>query len=119
MKDLEREDERLARLLAAVGADADPALWTRVRAHIEAGEARRAPRLVGWMLRPAALGASFAMLGVALVAAAALVATAPRVATVTGADNLADALVAELETQPGTGGPASDGGARTDTGVVR
>lgn len=89
----DRQDERLARLLASVRADADPALWTRVRARIETGE--RAPRWQAWLMRPAALGAAFSMLVLAMVASLALVATAPRTLTAS-ADDLTDALVAEL-----------------------
>jgi hypothetical protein len=58
------EDDRLARLLRATRADADPFLWTRVRARIEGRE--RVPRPLEWLVRPAALGVSAAVLVVAL-----------------------------------------------------
>ena len=49
----EGDDEiQLTRLLQAVRADADPALWTRVRARIEAR--RRLPALLALAMRPAA-----------------------------------------------------------------
>jgi len=94
MSDDGRHDERLARLLASVRADADPALWTRVRARIEARE--RQPRWQAWLMRPVALGAAFSMFAIAMTASLALVATAPRTITAGTTDDLTDALVAEL-----------------------
>jgi len=66
------EDERLARWIGAVRAEADPVLWTRVRARIEAGEELQLlPAWLAWLMRPAALGAAAA--AVALVCGAGLV----------------------------------------------
>ncbi len=90
-----REDEQLDRLLASVRADAEPALWTRVRARIEAAERR--PRWLAWSMRPAALAAALSLLVVSVVASVALVVTTPRVTTVVASDDLGDALVAELD----------------------
>ena len=65
------EDLRLTRLLRAVRADADPTLWTRVRARIESRPP--VPVLLAWAMRPAALATSLALLlaasGLALVLA--------------------------------------------------
>ncbi len=88
------EDERLARLLASVRADADPALWTRVRARVLAAE--RSPAWQAWLMRPAALGASVALLVVSMATAFALVAGTPST-TASGSEDLGDALVAELD----------------------
>jgi hypothetical protein len=98
MSDLDRhEDERLERLLASVRADADPALWTRVRARLEAREQRGG--LLAWVMRPAALGAACALLLVSVAASVTLLLTTPRTitagATATSQD-LTEALVAEL-----------------------
>lgn len=113
MSEHDRQDERLSRLLASVRADAEPALWTRVRARIEAGE--RAPRWQTWAMRPAALGAAFSMLAVAVVASLALVATAPRTITAGAADDLTDALVAELSETAATDAVLAPG----DSGAAR
>jgi hypothetical protein len=112
------EDARLSRLLAAVRADAEPALWTRVRARIEARERDRGPAWLAWLERPVALGASFALLAAAVATSLTLVAGAPRVppaAAPASADDLADALVAELD--PGAASAPAGGGA--DSGAVR
>ncbi len=119
MTDDERDDQRLTRLLSAVRAERDPALWTRVRAEIEAREARRAPAWLAWLMRPAAIGASLAVLAVAGVTAVALVVTTPRSWTTT-ADNLPDALVAEREAQAtGSGAATPVTGVGIDSGSVR
>jgi hypothetical protein len=89
-----RDDERLGRLLASVHAEADPALWTRTRARIEAQE-RRSGWLV-WVMRPMALGAACALLVVSMVASLALVTTSPRTITAGSSEDLTEALVAEL-----------------------
>jgi hypothetical protein len=98
MSDQDRhEDERLERLLASVRAEADPALWTRVRARIEAGGQRAG--VLAWIMRPAALGAACALLLVCVAASAALMMTSPRTITAgsTGtSQDLTEALVAEL-----------------------
>lgn len=120
--DDDRDDE-LSGMLRAVRAEADPALWTRVRARIEERE-RMAPRgWVAWLMRPAALGGSLAMLALALVATFALVTTAPRSTTTTGtAETLEDALVAELESHATESGPSRSApapAATTDSGASR
>ena len=94
--DREDEDPGLSRLLRAVRADADPALWTRVRARIEARQ--RVPVLFAWAMRPAALAASLALLvastGLALV-------LAPGSTVTTGEDytTLTEALLAERDAE--------------------
>lgn len=55
----EDEDIRLTRMLGAVRADADPVLWTRVRARASA--APRVPGVLAWAMRPAALAASLGL----------------------------------------------------------
>jgi hypothetical protein len=115
-------DERLSRMLRAVRADADPVLWTRVRARIEERE-RVAPRgWLAWVMRPAALGGSLAVLALALVATFTLVSTAPWSTTGSAAETLEDALVGEIEThagdvRPTTGAPAPV--TTTDSGASR
>ena len=119
----EREDERLSRLLATVRADAEPALWTRVRARIEATE--RVPRWEAWLMRPAALGASLALLVVAVAAAVVLMSETPRAAGTAASEDLGDALVAELDQSftetvaPGLAVPSLDARAPRDSGGIR
>ena len=101
-------DSWITKRLRAVRADADPALWTRVRARIEARERARAAGWIGWLMRPAALGGSLALLAAVVLTSAALLITTPRTTT-TGAstaDSLEDALVAEVETPAATIGAA-------------
>src|SRR5574341_1631750 len=71
-EDLERA---LSRMLAAVGAEAEPALLTRARARIEARA--RQPLLLRWAMRPVALGASVALFVASFGLSFALVSTAP------------------------------------------
>ena len=117
MHDDEPDDPRLTRLLQAVRADADPALWTRVRARIEARP--RVPGLLAWAMRPVALGASVALF-LASMAGALVLATDSSVA---GEDyaTLTEALVAERDadtaTAPATLAPES--GAAQDSGSSR
>src|SRR5262245_63226568 len=101
MMDHDRDDQdpRLTRMLRAVRADADPALWTRVRARIEARP--RVPALFLWAMRPAALAASLALL-VATGALALLLSTGASSSTGDDYDTLADALVAERDAQVAT-----------------
>lgn len=94
------DDPRLTRLLQAVRADADPVLWTRVRARIESR--RRLPVLLAWAMRPAALAASVALLvvtaGVTLMLGEpATTLTAAAVTTTEEYVTLGDALVAERD----------------------
>jgi hypothetical protein len=114
------EDPEISRLLRAVQADRDPALWTRVRARIEARQ--HVPLLLRWAMRPAALGASLAL----FVAVTALALTLGTGGTVTSADtytSIADALVderdSEVQSEPATPAPAVTPGAASDTGVAR
>jgi hypothetical protein len=117
-------DPELTRLLRAVRADRDPALWTRVRARIEARQHQ--PWLLRWAMRPAALGASLAL----FVAVTALAVTLGTGGTVTGGDtytSIADALVderdSEVRGESATPAPAvtpmSTPGAASDTGASR
>jgi len=121
MQDHERDD-RITKLMGAVRADAEPALWTRARARIDERE-RQARGWVAWLMRPAAIGGSLALLAVAIATSLALVATAPRTVTTntTGAETLEDALVVELESgataRGGSSAPAPE--AATDSGASR
>jgi len=112
------DDPELGRLLRAVRADADPALWTRVRARIEARE--RVPALVRWAMQPAALAASLGLF-VAAAALSLMLGTGTPVATGEQYSSIAEALVAEgdteAESQPAT--PAPPSGAARDTGAAR
>ena len=118
------EDPEITRLLRAVRADRDPALWTRVRARIEARQ--RQPLLLRWAMRPAALGASLAL----FVAVTALAFTLGGGSTVASGDtytSVADQLVderdAEVQSEPATSTPAvapePGPGAASDTGAAR
>jgi hypothetical protein len=89
-------DDDLSRLLGAVRADAEPALWTRARARIEAGGRAGVRGWRAWVMRPAALGASLAVFAGAVAVSAALVSTAPRALTDGSYDTLTEALVADL-----------------------
>jgi hypothetical protein len=93
--DRDREDQRLARLLRAVRADADPSVWTRARARLEAREAGRAPAWLAWAMRPAALGVSLGLLAVSAATAAVLVMGARPPLPLGSADDLVEALAAE------------------------
>lgn len=90
------EDIRLTRLLQAVRADADPALWTRVRARAIAHPP--VPGVLAWAMRPAALAASLAL----LLASAALALVLASGTTVSAGEDyatLGDALVAERDAE--------------------
>lgn len=122
MQDDERDD-RITKLLGAVRADAEPALWTRARARIEERERQRARGWVAWLMRPAAIGGSLALLAVAIATSLVLVATAPRTtatSSAAGAETLEDALVVELESGVTAGNAASPvPDAATDSGASR
>jgi hypothetical protein len=90
------EDDRLTALLSCVRADAEPAVWTRVRARLEARGRERAGGWLAWLARPVALGASLAVFVLATAVSALLVAGAPRALPLGQADNLTDALVTDL-----------------------
>lgn len=117
--DRDHEDPELTRMMRAVRADADPALWTRVRARIEARP--RVPALLAWAMRPAALAASLGLL-VASATLALVLSSGPPVGTSEEYASLGDALIAEREAEilapeatpdpaPGPAGePAPDSG---------
>jgi hypothetical protein len=114
----DEDDPRLTRLISAVRADAEPALWTRVRARAEARPAVTGP--LAWITRPAALAASFALLlgtaGIALTLGGT-----PNVAA-SGEEyaTLGEALVAERDAEvapPATPAPTNHG-ADVDSGAI-
>ncbi len=118
MRDERELDERLSLMLGAASADADPALMTRVRARIAARE--RVPRLLRWTMRPAALGASLALLVACAGLSLLLVASAPM--TVTAEDeSLIDALLAERGGEEGASlvAPAPEAVSPGDSGDAR
>jgi hypothetical protein len=118
-QDDRREDE-LSRLLASVHADADPTVWTRARARIEARERQRATGWLAWVMRPAALGASLAVFVAAVGTSMALLATAPQELALDQADDLTDALVSALSMTTETAAPAATSPAPvSDSGGVR
>jgi|SRR5262245_1060424 len=112
------EDPELERLLRAVKADRDPALWTRVRARIEARE--RVPALVRWAMRPAALAASLALF-IAVSSVALMLGMQTTVATGETYTSIADALVDERDSEvQGTAvTPAPAPAATRDSGASR
>jgi hypothetical protein len=118
MHDQDDQDLRLARLLQAVRAEADPALWTRVRARIESRP--RVPALLAWAMRPAALAASLALLVVS-AALALLLAADASVSTATQYATLADALLAERDAEASApaAAPPPAGPAARDSGSGR
>jgi hypothetical protein len=109
------EDIRLTRLLQAVRADADPALWTRVRARAVARP--QVSGLLAWAMRPAALAASLALF-LASTALALLLASGTSVSTGEEYATLGEALLAERDAEaaapPSTIQPRS--GATRDSG---
>src|SRR5258705_11374833 len=101
----EDEDVRLTRLLGAVRADADPALWTRVRARALAGP--RVPGMLAWAMRPAALAASLGLF-LASAALALVLASGSGASSAASGDEyatLGEARVAEREGE--TASPAA------------
>jgi hypothetical protein len=111
-------DPTLSRMIAAVGADAEPALWTRARARIEARV--RQPWLVRWAMRPAALGASVAVFVASAGLALALISNAPGFETGQGS-TLMESLLEErgIDTSGGLTAPATDSGSVPDSGEAR
>ena len=110
-------EKTLSRMLAAVGAEAEPALLTRARARIAARAGR--PFLVRWAMRPAALGASMAIFLASAGLSFALVANTPDWAGGESASLIESLLEEEgvedgaIATPPAAPGSASDsGGAR-------
>jgi len=111
-------DRTLSRMIAAVGADAQPALLTRARARIEARA--RQPRFVRWAMRPAALGASVALFVASAGLSLALVSGAPGSAA-SQSSTLMESLLEErgIETGSVLGTPATDSGSAPDSGGAR
>jgi hypothetical protein len=114
----ERQDRRLDSLLGAVRADASPAIVTRVRARIEAR--RRVPRLIGWAMRPVALGASLALLVASAGLSLVLVASAPEVQT-GDSGGVIESILVERGIQAGDNltVPERDGVTAGDSGSAR
>ena len=117
MKDEDLE-KTLSRMLAAVGADAEPALLTRARARIAARAAR--PFLVRWAMRPAALGASMAIFVASAGLSFALVANTPDGAGGESA-TLIESLLEEEGVEDGAiaAPPAAAPGSASDSGGAR
>jgi hypothetical protein len=117
MKD-EDLDRTLSRMLAAVGADAEPALLTRARARIAARAAR--PALLRWAMRPAALGASMAIFVASAGLSFALVASTPEAQVGESATLFESLLVEEglVESVLATP-PAATPGSAVDSGGAR
>ena len=113
--DRDDEDPGLTRMLRAVRAEADPALWTRVRARIEAR--RRLPAPLAWAMRPTALAASVGLLVASATLALVLSTGSPGAADEDYA-TLADALIAERDAEAASVevAPAPAGGAASDSG---
>ena len=69
-RDDDAEDRLLSALLAAPRAEANPAVWARVRTRLAAAPVARPAgaldRLLDWLMRPAAVAAATAALVVAL-----------------------------------------------------
>src|SRR5262245_15041881 len=113
-QDQDRDDERLSRLMRAVRADADPALWTRVRARLEAGErdAVARPQWLQWLARPAALATASLLL---VITAGIGFATLPRGEGTTTSSNtrsyesLTDALIGDVDVSTATPADADTG----------
>src|SRR5262252_185672 len=108
-------DRTLSRMIAAVGADADPALLTRARARIEARV--RQPWLVRWAMRPAALGASVALFVASAGLSLALISSAPATEAAQGS-TIMESLLAErgIESTPPLAPPATGAGTVPDSG---
>ncbi len=113
-------DERLAKLLAASRAEADPAVLARARARLAARE--RAPGVAVWLGRPAVLagaGALFALCvaGTFVVSRQAATASATGetslIATVLGEDDLGLPIELNGSDAAGESGAAGDSGGVT------
>ena len=110
-------DRTLSRMIAAVRADAEPALLTRARARIEARV--RQPWFVRWAMRPAALGASVALFVASAGLSLALVSNAP--VSEASDSTLMESLLQErgIETSSPLVTPAIDSGVAPDSGDTR
>lgn len=115
---IDREDERLTELLRAARAEADPVLWTRARARIEA---RPASGLLAWLMRPAALAASMAALVLSVGVSAFLVLhSEPRFTSTSSETSLADALISTPSTPiDELNVPTTDAQQPADTGATQ
>lgn len=111
-------DRTLSRMLAAVGAEAEPALMTRARARIEARDRR--PFLVRWAMRPAALGASVALFVASAGLSFALISNAPGSEAGESA-TLIESLLAERGIEAGStlGAPTTEPNPAPDSGAAR
>ena len=117
MKD-ENLERKLSRMLAAVKAEAEPALMTRARARIESRAGQ--PLLVRWAMRPAALGASMALFVASAGLSFALISSAPQ--SWTGEDaTLIESLLEESGIEEGDtpAAPAPGQGTAADSGDAR
>ncbi|HKA24553.1 MAG TPA: hypothetical protein VKF80_06210 [Candidatus Eisenbacteria bacterium] len=113
---IDRDDERLDQLLRAVRAEANPVLWTRARARIEAGEPSG---LIAWLMRPAALAASLATL-VLSVGLSALLLFHSQSRLTSSETSLADALIATPSTPiEELSVPTTDAMQPADTGATQ
>src|SRR5262245_54954860 len=116
--DDDRDDQRLIPLLRAVQADADPALWTRVRARIESRP--RVPTLLLWAMRPAALAASLGLF-LACAGLALVLATGRETGSSEDYATLSEALLAERDAEATVTTSATEpkSGAAHDSGSGR
>jgi hypothetical protein len=122
------EDRRIAALLAAPQAEANPAVWARVRTRLAAEatprRVRRFDGLLDWLTRPAALAAATAALVGSLGAGWSLIGTiAGTGATTAASESIASSDAASLvesllESTPANESlePADDGAAPRDSG---
>lgn len=117
------DDERIARLVASVGAEADPAVLARARARIAAGAAEERwefalPAGVAWLFRPLTLTGAAAACAIALAAGFWFGGTPGTMAggtslIATSSETLPGALLDELdaaETASPNGGLSDSGG---------
>jgi hypothetical protein len=108
--DLDRDEARIARLLAASHATPDPTVLARVRARLAAPEV---PRAFRWLATPAALAGGFA----ALVLAAGLTfAMFDRDAASAATTNDASLVSALIGDDGSDGLPANSAAATNDAG---
>lgn len=121
------DDERLARLVGALGAEADPAVLARARARIAAGGRAAAPggrelalpAGLAWLFRPVALSGAAAACVLALAAGfwfggGTVAATNGSSLLATSSETLPGALLDELESAAPESSPA--GGVPGDSG---
>lgn len=112
-------DERVARLLAASRAEANPAVLARARARLAARE--RAPGVVVWLGRPAALAGAGALFALCVAGTFVVARQAGTSATATETSLLASVLGEEdlgLPIDVNATGAAGESGAAGDSGGV-